>query len=88
MTRRPRRAGAARPSPGSRPIWLCWSQHAETGTPEAKALVTRALQHWKVDTDLAGIRDEEALKTLTEDERKTCRTLWAEVDTILKKAQP
>ena len=39
-----------------------WSKQAETGTPQAKALVTQTLQHWKADTDLAGIRDEEALK--------------------------
>jgi len=45
------------------------------------------LQHWKADPDLAGIRDGSALAKLPEDERKTCRALWAEVEVLLKKAQ-
>ncbi|MFI5457815.1 MAG: tetratricopeptide repeat protein [Isosphaerales bacterium] len=65
-----------------------WTKQAETGTPAAKALVNQTLQHWKADTDLAGIRDEDALKTLAEEDRKTCRTLWVEVDRILKHVQP
>jgi len=65
-----------------------WTKQAETGTPAAKALVNQTLQHWKVDTDLAGIREEEALRTLAEDERKTCVNLWAEVDKILKLVKP
>jgi serine/threonine protein kinase/Flp pilus assembly protein TadD len=64
-----------------------WTKQAETGKPEAKALVSQQLQHWKVDTDLAGIRDETALQALPEDERKACRALWAEVDALLAKAQ-
>jgi len=65
-----------------------WSKQAEIGTPQVKTAVNQALQHWKVDTDLAGIRDDEALKTLAEEERKTCRTLWADVDKVLAGAKP
>jgi hypothetical protein len=64
-----------------------WSKQAETGKPEAKTLVGRKLQHWKADSDLAGIRDETALKALPEDERKACRALWAEVDALLARAR-
>ena len=64
-----------------------WTKQADTGTPQAKALVSQTLQHWKADTDLAGIRDEPALEALPEDERKTCRALWAEVDAPLAKAR-
>jgi hypothetical protein len=64
-----------------------WSKQVETGKPEAKTLVGRKLQHWKADSDLAGIRDETAMKELPEDERKACRALWAEVDALLAKAQ-
>jgi tetratricopeptide (TPR) repeat protein len=64
-----------------------WAKQAETGKPEAKALVSQNLQHWKADTDLAGIRDETALDSLPEDEQKACRALWAEVDALLAKAR-
>ena len=57
-----------------------WTKQAETGKPEATTLVGQTLGHWKVDSDLAGIRDEAALKALPEDERKAFRVLWAEVD--------
>src|SRR5262249_34049570 len=64
-----------------------WTQEAENGRPEAKALVNQTLRHWKADSDLAGIRDETATKALPEDERKACGALWAEVDELLTKAQ-
>jgi hypothetical protein len=64
-----------------------WARQAETGKPEAKALVSQKLQLWKADTDLAGIRDETGIKALRDDEQKACRALWAEVDALLAKAQ-
>jgi tetratricopeptide (TPR) repeat protein len=64
-----------------------WSKQVESGTPQAKVFVLQKLQHWKADTDLAGIRDETAIKALPDDEQKACRTLWAEVDAVLAKAQ-
>jgi serine/threonine-protein kinase len=65
-----------------------WSRRAEAGSPEAKALITQTLRHWKSDPDLAGIRDDVALKALPDDEQKACRALWAEVDKVLKMATP
>ncbi len=41
-----------------------WTKQLETGTPEAKALTTKTLKHWKTDRDLAGIRDEKELAKL------------------------
>jgi hypothetical protein len=64
-----------------------WTKQAETGKPEAKALVSQKLQPWKADSDLAGIRDETALQTLPEDDRKACRSLWAEVEALLAKSR-
>jgi tetratricopeptide (TPR) repeat protein len=64
-----------------------WTKQAATGKPEAKALVSQQLQHWKVDSDLAGIRDETAITALPADEQKSCRALWAEVEALLAKAQ-
>jgi hypothetical protein len=64
-----------------------WTKQAETGKPEAKALVWQELQHWKADTDLAGIRDETALKSLPDEDQRDCRALWAGVDELLAKAR-
>jgi serine/threonine protein kinase/tetratricopeptide (TPR) repeat protein len=65
-----------------------WTRQTETGQPEAKALVGQKLKRWKADSGLAGIRDETALEALPEDERKSFRALWAEVDELLAKALP
>jgi tetratricopeptide (TPR) repeat protein/serine/threonine protein kinase len=65
-----------------------WSKQAASGMPENRALVTETLEHWKADTDLASVRDEEPLRALTEPERKACQALWAEVDKILKQVKP
>jgi Flp pilus assembly protein TadD len=64
-----------------------WTRQAETGNPEARALVSQQLQHWKADTDLAGIRDETAIKALPADEQKACRALWAEVEALLARVR-
>jgi hypothetical protein len=64
-----------------------WAKQAEIGRPEAKALVSQNLQHWKADADLAGIRDETAIKSLPEAEQKACREMWAEVDALLAQAR-
>jgi Flp pilus assembly protein TadD len=64
-----------------------WGQHAEGGKAESKGRIVRKLRHWKDDADLAGLRDEAALKALPEEEQQACRALWAEVDALLRKAQ-
>jgi hypothetical protein len=64
-----------------------WARQAESGQPDAKILMSEKLQHWKEDSDLAGIRDETALAALPEDERKAFQTLWAEVDALLVKVR-
>ena len=64
-----------------------WTRQVEAGPQQARAAVVQTLQHWKADTDLAGIREESDLAKLPEDERKACRALWAEVEGVLKRAQ-
>jgi Flp pilus assembly protein TadD len=64
-----------------------WSKLLASGTPQARQSIPQTLQHWKADPDLAGIRDPAALAKLPEDEQKTCRRLWAEVDALLAKAR-
>ena len=68
--------------------FVAWSKILQSGPPQARQGVPQTLQHWKADSDLAGIRDESALAKLTEDEHKACRALWAEVDALLAKSSP
>ncbi|MFO0959402.1 MAG: serine/threonine-protein kinase [Isosphaeraceae bacterium] len=75
---------------GNALAWLrserdAWSRILESGQPQAGAVVVQTLQHWKQDADLASIRDR--IEQLPEAERAAWRSLWAEVDELLKKAQ-
>ncbi len=63
-----------------------WTKILESGPPQARPFIAQTLNHWKQDTDLAGIRDAEALAKLPEAERKDWQALWAEVDALLKTA--
>ncbi len=63
-----------------------WSKILESGPPQARQFISQTLQHWKVDTDLAGIRESAALAKLPAHEQKTCRALWTQVDTLLAKS--
>jgi tetratricopeptide (TPR) repeat protein len=63
-----------------------WGKVVDKSDPSAQAVVTQILQHWKVDTDLTGIRDGEALSKLPEAERKAWQSLWADVDRLFQRA--
>jgi tetratricopeptide (TPR) repeat protein len=62
-----------------------WSKQAATDQPESKARVSRTLQHWKADSDLATVREQANLEKLPKEERKAWQTIWADVDGLLKK---
>ena len=64
-----------------------WSKILENGSPQTRQAMIQTLQHFKADTDLAGLRDAPALAKLPADEQKACRALWAEVDALLEKSQ-
>jgi tetratricopeptide (TPR) repeat protein len=64
-----------------------WAKILQDGPPAARQSIQPTLQHWKADSDLAGIRDESELTRLTKDEQTACRALWAEVDAVLAKAR-
>ena len=51
-----------------------------------KQAVSQTLDHWKKNTDLAGIRDEAELAKLPEGEREAFRSLWANVEALRVKA--
>jgi serine/threonine-protein kinase len=72
-------------------VWLradlaLWGKRLETGTPADRAAVRHTFQHWQRDPDLTGVRGNKALGMLPEAERAGWRKLWAEVETLLKKA--
>jgi len=76
--------GRGLPLPGTKAPWVApfapldWlradlvlrNRQLESGKPEARAEVSQKLNHWKVDRDLAGVRDPEALIKLPDDEKR------------------
>jgi serine/threonine-protein kinase len=64
-----------------------WARQLEAGAPPDRAVVIKNLKHWQQDADLAGVRGDEALAKLPDDEQKAWRDLWADVDGLLEKAE-
>jgi hypothetical protein len=64
------------------------SRVLESGPPQTRTNLTNALNHCRLDGDLAGIRDADELAKLPEAERESFRTLWSEVDALLARAKP
>ena len=57
------------------------------GDANSRASLVQTLGHWKVDVNLAGVRDPEALAKLPEPERKEWQSLWGDVEALLERAQ-
>ena len=55
--------------------------------PAARGDVWKALTLWRVDPDLACVRDPGELDELAEDERKEYLALWAEVAAVLARIE-
>ena len=64
-----------------------WSKLLRSGPAQANGAIAQTLKHWQEDTDLAGVRDAEALRKLAEEERKGWDALWAEVKDLLEITQ-
>ena len=47
-----------------------WTKVVESGTAIERRVVAKTLEHWRQDSDLAGIRNAKALEALPEAERK------------------
>ena len=62
-----------------------WSKLSESAPPQARQSIVQTLHHWKVDPDLAALRDPAALAKLPDEEQKACRALWSDVDALLAK---
>ena len=63
-----------------------WSNVLRHGSPDDRTRIRPALEHWKQDTDLAGIRAPEALARLSERERGRWQTLRARTDALIGQA--
>ncbi len=57
------------------------------GGPQGRDQIAPALRYSLVDPDLAGVRDQAALAKLPETERTAWRSLWTDVETLLKRAE-
>ncbi len=55
---------------------LAWHKILESGPSKARPAIAQTLKQWKRDSDLAGIRDADALAKLPEAERKEWQALW------------
>jgi tetratricopeptide (TPR) repeat protein len=64
-----------------------WTKLLDGDAANSRAMVSRALEHWKVDTELAGVRDPDALARVPEAERQEWYSLWADVEVLLERVQ-
>jgi serine/threonine protein kinase/Flp pilus assembly protein TadD len=55
--------------------------------PKDRALVCRQLREWQNEEKLAGLRDPASVLALPADEQESCKRLWAEVRTMLARAE-
>jgi tetratricopeptide (TPR) repeat protein/tRNA A-37 threonylcarbamoyl transferase component Bud32 len=64
-----------------------WSKVLDGNEPARKRHAAGILALWQKDSDLACIRDEAALAKFSEAERKAFRVLWADVESLRKRAE-
>jgi tetratricopeptide (TPR) repeat protein len=63
-----------------------YRKQLETGKAQDRTLVQEALREWQKDSDLASIRDKDAVAKLPAGEKEAWEKLWAEVAELLQKA--
>jgi tetratricopeptide (TPR) repeat protein len=63
-----------------------WSKQLESGPPQGRPAVVQAIQVWKDETDLIGVRSRDALALLPAPERSVWQALWADVDALIRRA--
>jgi serine/threonine protein kinase/Flp pilus assembly protein TadD len=64
-----------------------WARQVKNPSPQSRLAVQRALAHWQLDRDLAGVRGAAALAKLPPAERQAWHQFWAEVEDTLAKAR-
>jgi eukaryotic-like serine/threonine-protein kinase len=63
-----------------------WTKQAMSEGPGTRERVQQTLKHWQDDADLSGLRDAAELAQLPADEQEACKKFWADVRTLLDKA--
>jgi hypothetical protein len=71
-------------------LWLradlgLYAKQAARNDPAASQTVRQMMQHWQKDSDLASVRDQNALDRMPDDERQAWRQLWEDVAALLKR---
>ncbi len=61
------------------------SKQSDRSEPQVRETLQRTLESWRIDPDLAGLRDPVALERLTPSERQECQSLWRDLDALLEK---
>jgi serine/threonine-protein kinase len=62
-----------------------WARTLDSDSREDSDLVKRMLTYWRVEPDLAGLRERNALEALPADEQEDCSALWDEVGVVLRR---
>jgi serine/threonine-protein kinase len=63
-----------------------WSKALEKANPRNRAAIAQQMEEWQTTSELAGIRDSEALARVPEDERKEWQRFWADVTGLRQRA--
>jgi hypothetical protein len=64
-----------------------WSRVLDKEPAKDRPLVSRTLELWRADPDLASVRDADALARLPEKDREGWRGFWSDVDALLRKSK-
>ena len=62
-----------------------YGQRVDDGNAETNAWIRQRLQFWLGDPDLDGVRDNDALARLPDEEREQWEQLWSDVDALLRR---
>ena len=63
-----------------------WKSQLDASSTASEMALIAVLNHWKTDSDLASLRDQLQLEKLDDGEQQACRSLWNEVEELLKVA--
>jgi tetratricopeptide (TPR) repeat protein len=63
-----------------------WGKAAETVKTKERTAIAHQMRRWQSDPDLAGVRDRAALAKLPRPQREQWLNLWADVETLLARA--
>jgi tetratricopeptide (TPR) repeat protein len=64
-----------------------WARLLAAADGQRREFIARTLEHWQQDSDLAGIRDPDALAKLKDGERKALSELWADAAALRGRAE-